>query len=115
MSAPERLLARESSTATAGEDLEAFVEALREIRDAQDIHPSGGEFNGKRNAIEAAAYLGHDGALSSVRTKLVSARAAHRSVEARNGAVLERLLCRASEPGISGTARDDKTVDDLAS
>lgn len=53
----ERLLAWKRSAAPARKDLEAFVETLGEVGDAQDLHPSRGEFNRQRNAVQTTADL----------------------------------------------------------
>lgn len=52
-------MAGQDRAAAGGEEAIAVVEALQKLFDAQDAHAYGGQFDGERETVQAAAQAGH--------------------------------------------------------
>ena len=55
----QRLVPGEGRPAAAGQEAEAVVQPGRDLLHRQGAHPGGGQLDGQRHAVEAAAQLGH--------------------------------------------------------
>ena len=55
------------------QEIEARTQSCHRVPDAEDSGPSGGEFDGERNAVKLAANLGNHGSFVVTKRKVAAA------------------------------------------